>query len=410
MLAVLCAVIVIAVLLLIREAPSTSAQEDRPEISTAAHPPSSRNPASPQEVKPTEPWREPVTRTGVDASNLYKNAFVLFDQLTEEEKKMIRQPREEVDAETAAALFEKIHAIMELLLEAARADYCDWGLASYRFDTPLPHLGKAIDLGKLALWAAAYQFPFDPRAAIEDLTIRSVLGHHVADTFIGVVVEAGFERTATRLLTQHLGSFDAGNLAAASKLIDASTLDKDLERVFQVEATNVETMVKELAARSPAERDRVLDTFGMFDANALEQAAREDIIALLDNPQRLAAEVAFIQKIDLAFADAMKLPEAEFQSWWKGIESEFAIGHPLARKTFPMLAALQPMFQRSRVERTLLSAGLDVLQYGPAQVARYRDPATGKALIYVPTRTGFDLRSTYAVEGKPMTLSFPPPK
>ena len=70
-----------------------------------------------------------MPRSGVDAANIYKDAFVLFDRLSDEEKKMIRQPREEVDAEKAAALFEKILAIMELLRDAAKADYCHWGLA-----------------------------------------------------------------------------------------------------------------------------------------------------------------------------------------------------------------------------------------------------------------------------------------
>jgi hypothetical protein len=92
---------------------------------------------------------------------------------------------------------------------------------------------------------------------------------------------------------------------------------------------------------------------------------------------------------------------------WRGIERELSSDDGLlARIAIPPFAAVQTYVQQARVERTLLGAGLDILQNGPAQLARYRDPATGSALLYLPTPTGFDLRSTYAVKGKPVTLSF----
>ena len=169
-----------------------------------------------------ETWREAPTRQGVDAANLYKNAFALFDRLTEEEKQMIRKPREEVDAAKAAALFEKIRAILDLLRAARGADYCDWGQAPYTFETPMPQIGKAVDLGKLGLWAAAYQFPTDPVAALDTLADRAVLGHHIGDTLIGVVVQTAFESGAHELVLQHAGSFDAVTADRARALLGAS--------------------------------------------------------------------------------------------------------------------------------------------------------------------------------------------
>ena len=70
-----------------------------------------------------------------------------------------------------------------------------------------------MDLGRLALWAAAYQFPTDPPAALNDLAVRAQLGHHVADTLIGLLVETGFETSAHDLLRQNLGSLDAATSA-----------------------------------------------------------------------------------------------------------------------------------------------------------------------------------------------------
>jgi hypothetical protein len=356
-----------------------------------------------------EPWHEPVDRAGLDASNIYKDAFVLFDRLSEEEKTMIRKPREEVDAEKAAALFEKIRAIMDLLRAAAKADYCDWGMAPYTFDTPMPHITKAADLGKVALWAAAYQFSTDPAAALDALTARAQLGHHLADTLIGLLVETSFEKSAHDLLRQHVGSFDAAVMAKAGDLVSASAIDADITRAFEAEAASVEATGRQLAAKSAEERAQILSAIDTAPPGSVERAASE-MATIFGDPARLAAEVAFIRKTDDAMRDAMQLPEAQFQSWWKGVESELANGHPLAQMTLPALASVQRKMQQMRVERTLLGAGLDVLQNGPAQLARYRDPATGNALVYVPTPGGFDLRSTYEVKGKPITCSFPVPK
>lgn len=357
-----------------------------------------------------EPWREAPTRTGLDASNLYKNAFVLFDRLTEAEKKMIRQPREEVEAEQAAALFEKIRPILELLRAAAKADYCDWGMAPYTFDTPLPHISKAMDLGKLGLWAVAYEFPSDPATALSDLGARAQLGHHMADTIIGLLIETSFEKGAHDLLRQNQGSFDAATSAAAAEFIRASSLEGDLGRAFATEAASMEATMKQLAAKSVEERAQMLGALATPDADPAARATADEILAMSGDPARLAAEVAFLRQTEEAMGDAMKLPEAQFQSWWKGVESELGKGHPLAKLALPAIAGVQRRVQQARVERTLLSAGLDIQQSGPAQLARYRDPATGQSLIYLPTPSGFELRSTYQVKGKPVTMSFSSPR
>src|SRR5438128_657285 len=47
--------------------------------------------------RPEEARPESEARAGVDASNFYKDAFVLYVALTEEEKQMFRQPLAEAD-------------------------------------------------------------------------------------------------------------------------------------------------------------------------------------------------------------------------------------------------------------------------------------------------------------------------
>ena len=98
---------------------------------------------------------------------------------------MLSNPKDEVDADKAAELFKKIQPIMDLLRQAAAAGYCDWGLPPIGIDSPLPHISKAAQLGKLALWSAGYRFADDPQSAAEDLIARAHLGHSLSDTLIG---------------------------------------------------------------------------------------------------------------------------------------------------------------------------------------------------------------------------------
>ena len=403
---------VIGALLLMREKPAASLGAKRSKLVAASRMQPELGPRPQQAEMISSPqaaeqlWREAPTRSGVDASNSYKNAFVLFDRLSEEEKKMLREPRAEVDEEKAAALFEKIRAIMELLREAAKADYCEWGQAPYSFDTPMPQITKAQDLGKLALWAAAYQFPTDPAAALTALADRAQLGHHLADTLIGVLVQTSFERSAHDLLLQHAGSFDPATATQAREILKGSKLDDDLARAFVSEAVMVGAIGKQLAAEREKGGTEMLSMILAPTEHAKDQATAKRLYESISDPVRLAAEVAFIQEYQRALAAALKLPEAEYQAWRQSMEGKLNGDHPLAQMIVPTINSVQPRLQQTRVERTLLSAGLEVMQGGPAQLARYRDPATGQALLYVPTPTGFELRSTYQVKGKPVTMSF----
>lgn len=352
------------------------------------------------------PWREAPTRPGIDASNIYKNAFVLFDRLSEEEKKMIRQPREEFDADKTAALFEKVRAILDLLREAAQADYCDWGQAPYTFETPLPQIGKAQDLGKLALWAAAYEFSRDPAAAIAVLGDRAQLGHHISDTLIGVLVQTGFERSAHELLLARAPALDASVTVRVLEFLRGSKVDADLVRAFESECAGVEAMGKRLAS-TPRETVAMLAGVSGAEANAGTETRNEALVQLVSDPVRLAAEIEFIRDFEKEMGAALTLPEAEYRAWWQEAQTRLTGDHLMAKMLLPSFDPVQARLQQTRVERILLSAGLAVLQGGPAQLAGYRDPATGQALTYVPTPTGFDLRSTYVVKGKPVNLSFP---
>ncbi len=368
-------------------------------------------PSSTGSKKPTpaEQWREAERRSGVDASNIYKNAFVLFNALTDAEKKMLRNPKDEVDADAAAALFAKIQPILAKLREAMKADYCDWGVAPISFDTPLNYMTQAQDLGKLALWSAGYRLHEDPANALEDLQTRARLGHHLSDVLIGGLVSASFEASAAELLRGNVGGLNAATRAAAVDFLAGSTLDADFGRAFAGEAEMAEKIVGDLLRKSREERRAMFAGFDVGEKTGDKRAQQEELVAFLDSPERATAEATFIRATEEKLAASLALPEAEFQAWWKATVAEIENGHPFAQQIIPAVAGVQARMQQRRVERVLFAAGVDVLENGVGQLGKYRDPATGAPLRYVATPGGFELRGTYEAKGKPVTLAFPGP-
>jgi hypothetical protein len=109
-------------------------------------------------------------------------------------------------------------------------------------------------------------------------------------------------------------------------------------------------------------------------------------------------------------AEAMQLPDAQFQSWWSALEAELREGHPLAAQLVPAIGSVHARLQQTRIEREMLTAGLAILHSGQAEVARFRDPVTGAQFRYVPQAGGFELQSSYQAKGKPVAMRFAAPQ
>ena len=367
--------------------------------------------SAPSSPLPDERAAEPAARTGVDASGFYKDAFALFDALTEEEKKMLARPTEEVDADAAHALFEKIQPIMELLRRAAAADYCDWGFGPIDFDSPLPHLGKAQNLAKVALWNAAYRFPSEAEGAIGDLAARARLGSHLAETLIGLLVEASFDKSANNLLRQNAGSLDAAAADEARAFLTGSTLNGDIKRAMQGEASGSRAALEKLAAQSTDERMKLVTAYGLDNEKAEpdERAKLQRIEELLRDPAQIKAEMDFLTETQTGMIEAMTWPDDRFRAWSQETQAK-AREHPLAALSLPVYDGIHARIEEARVQRAMLNAGMDILQNGPARLGELRDPVTGRGFAYVPKTGGFELQSAFQVKGKPVTMSFGKPE
>lgn len=352
----------------------------------------------------------PAERAGVDASSFYKDAFVLYDRLTEEEKGMMRHANEEVEAEKADALFAKIQPIMELLRRGAAADFCEWGLGPLRFDTPMPQIVKSQLLANVALWNAAYRFPSEPDGAIDDLAARARLGHDLGDTLIGWVVESSFERSATDLLRQNAPSLSGEALARAHGFLGSSTLDADISRAMASEMQFSQSFFQGLLAQKPEERLTVTQTLKILLNKPDDSEEARQVASLMRDPALLEAEFQRVQKMQAQAAEAMFWPDAQFNEWAQQFDTSYASAHPLTVSSIETTSEMRAKFQSRRIEREMLNVGLAVLESGPDQASRSRDPVTGRSFVYLPKPGGFELQSTFQYKGKPVTMGFDLPK
>ncbi len=362
-------------------APSATASDASPTRRAVVLPDASATPSPPP---------------GVNGADLYKRAFELFSALTQEEKNMLAHPRDEVDAEKADALFEKIQPIMELLRQAKGATYVDWGLGKMRFDKPMPQLKLVTDLGRLALWDAAYLFPTDSESAVLDLSARVQLGRSIGgDGLIGFLVESSLTTTGIDLIRNNAASLTPPAFSDVMQMVDPSSSTEHFATAMNFEAENFAQALAEML-NDPHTRQKVLDDIG----GVLPPGSNVPDI------QSLTAQMKWLAQTEKTFAQKATLPDAQFDAWWSQITEE-ASSQPVAAAAVPNLKQLRTRYQFDALNRSMLATGLAVMQGGPEQIGLHLDPTTGKSFTYVQTATGFELRSTFANQKMPVTMTFP---
>jgi hypothetical protein len=122
----------------------------------------------------------------------------------------------------------------------------------------------------------------------------------------------------------------------------------------------------------------------------------------------ISAQSEWLAQTEKTFAQKAALPDAEFKAWWTQV-SEEGKSRPFAAMSLPTLETMRERYRADSVNRSMLAAGLTVMQSGADQIGTYLDPTTGHPFTYVETAAGFELRSTFQYKKKPVTMSFSSP-
>src|SRR5262249_33669257 len=103
-------------------------------------------------------------------------------------------------------------------------------------------------------------------------------------------------------------------------------------------------------------------------------------------------------------AKKMELPPEQFE---KEVEREAKeqAGNPVFKLFFPALIQCRHAQAPALPRAALLSAALAVRRDGPDALKKHPDPVGGRPFEYVPFEGGFELRSKFKVEDKPLSLT-----
>jgi hypothetical protein len=246
--------------------------------------------------------------------------------------------------------------------------------------------------------------------AVRDLEYLARLGENLADTTPGWLMQMNLEAMTSQVVRQHAGHFNENVAGEVLTVLSNSSLRDNLGRAFSGEVRAVNALSNQLAGQSSEERARFLE---IIATQAQSQAGSKADPALMEKMRDtawLASELQYIRDTEEQMAEALLNPPAEYEAWWNGVQNHLASEHPLAATILPSLAAVRGQLDRHLVEQALLQAGLELLYTDPEEAEPLEDPLTGKPFAYVKKKGGFELQSTFTVQGKPLTMAFSKPK
>jgi hypothetical protein len=135
--------------------------------------------------------------------------------------------------------------------------------------------------------------------------------------------------------------FDDDSFVQAEEYVAASTLRANVARAFNTESSNAEKIAEKLTSQSPAERRRLLQSYGMLrDPSAVQPPAEIDpdaegtqTNATPPGETQLAAwllaEAQYTSKIGRQAAEALFWPAEQFNTWRAGVHADLE-KHPMS--------------------------------------------------------------------------------
>ncbi len=334
----------------------------------------------------------PITNAAV----LYRQAFALYDALSDEQKAFIDDPKTNIDAAAEAELCEKVRPICDLMHQATALTNCDWEVPRpYTADMKFTHFKSSRQLARTANWSASHCHNGDSAGAVTDLVAASHLGRSFSSQFlIGWLVDAAIQGLIMETLRDHAGSW---RLTGEAETLFDPDYGAKLSGALSQEADILSDVADQLATRPADEAVSNLNVFaiamGMGDKTAeLQQMGAAQGIAYLRQYGDAVRE----------YGEALRLSESDFQKWQESIGKT----NDFLALAISQAAPVVERMQRATITAKMTQAGLAIIRDGPDALQSYLDPATGNPFVYTQTDDGFELESGYQVNGQPLRLKF----
>jgi hypothetical protein len=374
---------------------------DRQPVKAEPTKPQAREFELADDVSSETPTNQPNNSAITNAADLYRQAFALYDALSKDEKGLLGDWRTNVDASVEAERCGKLHPICDLMHQASAVTNCDWGIEQITLETKLPHIKQARDVSRAALWNAAHCRSNDVTGATDDAVAVLRLGQRVSRTsMLACLADMALQNMASSYIAQNVGLFagtDSQRLVAAFR---DPAYEETPSRVEEQEADVANRLAAKLTAMSEVELKKELSKLESFtppNASELDQAAT--LVALkqiADSDRELAKALA-------------SSSEDEYKAWLQHL-TELKTSNPLANAFLGGDEVFVDKVRQAEVNREMIVAGLAVAENGPEALSTHPDSSSGQPFVYTETPDGFELRSTYQMSGKPMTMQFKQPR
>jgi hypothetical protein len=353
-----------------------------------------------------------------NAALFYWRAFALVPKLDEKQENAVAR-QSAMDAKELRPLDDSLAAVTKLsdpamreLHRAARQPRCVWatpiedGVA-----TLLPHVSKARELSRLAMFRARWNFAHGkPAEGVEDLVDAMTLARHLAaePILINLLCDHTLETIASNVAAVELNRMGTAELRVfAEKLGSLPPAVMPRQAVLGERDLFIDPIIRVLS--KPDGKEKMFQAFGDVDASdpaikALKSLSREQLLEGAKGVRPLYDKLAAL--MDQPIADVEK-NEEKLAAWL----ADPALNEPtraVAKMILPGYGAVIRADVRYKLCLTLLRAAVAVKLEGPETLSNpaYHDPFAKAPFLYEGLGDGFRLQSKTPnpETGKPLVL------
>ena len=355
---------------------------------------------------------------GANAALKYWQAFSTLPKFTDAEqaKLMAEHLTVPLDAQARESVSKAEYAL-RMLHHGAKLPRCDWGIdwEADGIDVLLPQMTAARVLSSLACLRARIRFEEGRGAeAVDDMVAAMTLGRQVSldGSLIGVLIGYNIEARTTDAIALHLPKLDPGAIRALKTRLDALPEGgTPAVGLLACEEKTLEWFIHKVkSAKDKESLVALLAPLAVLNGQP-EGKARDSA----NGGRALLAECGGTAAGVLKFAEAarpsygrvaeqMALPLAQFETEFER-ETKRQAGNPVFKVFFPALSKVRRAQARADVRHALLPAAIDVRLNGRDAVKSHTDPVAGGPLQYADFPGGFELRSNFKQDEKPITLT-----
>ncbi len=313
----------------------------------------------------------------------------------------------------ARAVVSKAEYALRMMHQGAALPRCDWGIGweEEGIEALLPYLSAARVLSSVACLRARLRFEEGRNAeAVDDLVASLTLSRHASKdgSFISVLVGYNIEGRTGDTLALSLPKLDARTVKDLKARLDALPAGGSQATALRAcEEKSLEWFIRKVKATK--DKDALLAFLSFVGiSEGKDRDSGEKARAFLEACGGSAdGVVKFAEETRPAYALMAKKLELPLDQFEKEFEREAAkrAGNPVFKVFFPAVPKARRAQARAEVRRALLSAALAVQLDGRDALKNHPDPVVGGPFDYVAFEGGFELRSKFKTDDKPLALT-----